>query len=284
MSTLLKNGLLDLPQELLTAEILGRSNFRDVLHCSMVRKSLSLPSYKASLTKDHTQTCKFLRDLIKATSALQLKIELGADGIIDTMTPFNRSTSSAERVQAHLDRRRRWRSMSISRVHRFQMSRLCDVYEYLSGVFAQTDSHERREPSTMYSSLTVLYPPSLTQSAREIFFEDIGIWVAEITFDPAQDVLALVERRGSSDLDSLIASSSEELLIHLRTLTTNRTHPLAAKPIFGCLRPDTTPLTLDCLRKFEIFDDMLALLVESQNTYVRIWNWKSGEVIFVSEF
>lgn len=175
--------------------------------------------------------------------------------------------------------------MSCSEAHRFVVSRPCDVYEHLGGVFAQTKNHERGDAGAVYSSLTVLYPPSPARSARELFFEDIGIWVAEISFDPVQDVLALVERRGTSVLDSVIASLSGELLVHLRTLTTNWTHPLASKPMLRCLvRPDTMPITHDCLRKFEIFDDMLALLVETQITHIRIWNWKSGDVIFVSNF
>lgn len=284
MSPLIKIQLLDLPQELLAAEILGRLNFRDVLHCSMVRRSQSLSSPKASLTQGHTQTCKLLHDLIRATSALQLKIELGADGIIDTMTPVDRSTSSAERLQTHLDRRRRWSSLSSSKIERITMPRPCELYEHSNGVFAQTENHEHGDTGTTYSSLTVFYLPSPTQSAREIVFEDIGILVAEMTIDPVQDVLTLIERRGTSGYDSLVASSSRELLVHLRTLTTNRSHPFASKPILRCLCPDTMYITDECIRKFEIFDDTLALLVETQNTYIRLWNWKSGEVIFVSNF
>lgn len=40
-------SLLDLPQELLISEILGRLGFRDVLHCSIVRWSSSLLSHIA---------------------------------------------------------------------------------------------------------------------------------------------------------------------------------------------------------------------------------------------
>lgn len=219
--------------------------------------------------------------MLKASSALQLKVELGADGILDTTLPVDNSITSAEKLQNHLEHRRRWRSLDWKSRERIGPTNPCAMYEYRAGVYAQIENHMHPGTDRWYSSSTIIQTPSAGQAERKIVFEDMGIWVAAMTFDPMQDVLALIERHGtdSEGRDALVISDDHKLLVHLRSLTTDGAHTLAPKPILHCFYTPSDRENV-AVKKFEIFDDMLAVILGPRPAYACIWNWKTGQVVF----
>lgn len=205
----------------------------------------------------------------ESSSALQLKVELGADGIPDTAISLDDSASSAER----LERRYAWRSLEWKKVETITLSGPCDMSNFISGVFTQIEN-DKDKP---YSSMTVVQAPSPNRAERELAFEDIGVLAANMTFDRSQDLIALIEHRGSWSYQTKITRDHDgEVAIHLRSLTSNQTHPLATEPVLRtfCHEVQSRNITSNNVRKFEIFDDMLALLCACSysTTYVRIWN------------
>lgn len=275
-----RTGLLDLPEDVLVQHILGRLDFRGVLRCSMVRSDeLCAPSLGVT-TEHRFKACKTLYKMKEASSALQLKIELGADGIADTTISLDDSVSSAERLERH----HAWRSLEWKKLDTITLSRPCDMSDFIGGVFAQIENDKDK----LYSSMTVVRAPSPSGGQRELAFEDIGVLAANMTFDPSQDLLAVIEQRGNSSPHPKITRDlDKELTIHLRSLMSNQTHPLAKKHVlhtfFHELRSGN--ITSNNVRNFYIFDDMLALLCGYSygESYVRIWNWKSGEVVLERE-
>lgn len=222
--------------------------------------------------------------MLEVSSSLQLKVELGADGILDTTLPVDSSLTSAEKLQNNLERRRGWRSLDWKRSERIGPTKPCAMYEYRAGVCAQIENHVYPNTEQWYSSSTVIQTPSAGQAEREIFFEDMGIWVAAMTFDPMQDVLALIERHGTADSegsrgDALVISDDHKLLVHLRSLTTDRAHTIASKPILHCFYTPSNRENV-AVKKFEIFDDMLAVILGPGPAYACIWNWQTGQVVF----
>lgn len=229
------------------------------------------------ITERRFKACKTLYGMKETSSALQLKIELGADGIADTTVSLDDSVSSAER----LERRYAWRSLEWKKLDSITLSRPCDMSEFIGGVFVQIEN-DKDKPN---SSMTVVRAPSPSGGRRELAFEDIGVLAAEMTFDPSQDLLALIEHRGNlGSYPKITRDLDGELTIHLRSLTSNQAHPLATESVLRAFfhEEQSEEITSEDVKEFEIFDDMLALFCaySYNTTHACIWNWKSGEVVF----
>lgn len=79
--------------------------------------------------------------------------------------------------------------------------------------------------------------------------------------------------------------------LHLRSLKTNQTHPLAPVTVLQCLASPTVPtLPSDIVAavRVQVFDDLVALLIkevaDNNGAHLEIWNWKSGSTYSVCIF
>lgn len=223
---------------------------------------------------------------MKALPTLQLKIELGSDGIVDdALLPYDASMSSFERLHRHLDLRRRWRLL---RWHNSDYMQLppawrWEFFEQKGNIFVQCDSELYPDINKPYSSHTIFRLSPETSMIRSSVWPNSGVWSADHALDCHHDLIAFLERHPDPDEDTATISSPDGLLrIHLRTLSSNVDHPMAQTKMLSCCCA-MGAVKFSSLHRFEIFDDILSLCLKSDSSvYLAIWNWKSGALVVVS--
>ncbi|EKM51060.1 uncharacterized protein PHACADRAFT_103833 [Phanerochaete carnosa HHB-10118-sp] len=238
-------GLLDLPTELLI-EILKYLQSRDILRCQSV--------------------CRALRDIVAGCVELQYIIELAADNLVDgTRKPG--SPSTAERLKLLLDRRRRWRELDWTQKVVVPIPGQCQAYEFVGGTFAK--SMGTGDNWTGSKHLNVTWLPTRDGQARSLVREDLGVPTRDFAVDPSQDMIALVEM-DEHHFDSV------QIKVHIRTISKNQKHPLAAKE---CL---TAPIPFQVGTCFiQIVGDVVGMFFWLHGPGLLVWNWRSGEMLVV---
>lgn len=236
-------GLLDLPTELLI-EVLKYLRHHDLLRCQEV--------------------CRTLHDLVRDCVELQYIIELAADNLVDGSRKPG-SPSTAERLQLLLDRRRRWRELDWTQKVVVPIPGQCQAYELVGGTFAKSMSTTNAESWAGPRHLNVTWLPTRDTPAHSIIRNDLGIPTRDFAIDPSQDLIALVEMdHGPMTL----------LKIHIRTISTNKQHPQAAKP---CLIAPV-PFTIGtCF--IQIVQDVVGMFFWLHEPSLLVWNWRTAEVL-----
>lgn len=179
-------GILDLPVELLI-EILRYLHCRDILRAQAVRTNLFHRLAHRELTA--AQVCRHLRDIVAGSIELRYLIELAADNLIDGSRKPG-SSSTRERLDLLLDRRRRWRELNWTRQTTVPMPGQCQAYELVGGTFAKSMSES---PVMGSRHLNVTWLPTRNEEHKAIVRDNLGVPTKDFAIDPSQDLIALVE-------------------------------------------------------------------------------------------
>ncbi|KAI5115202.1 hypothetical protein M0805_008174, partial [Coniferiporia weirii] len=215
--------------------------------------------------------CRFWNRLIHETLALQYKIELGADGLVDGPPG---GLSVPERLRALLARRAAWRGLSFRRRVDIPMPGECHAYELVGGVFAKAMNPEHAHglglaPHPGSRHLSIFKLPTANKESETIVREDVGVSCKDFAIDPTQDLIALVEQPDDR---------KPAITIHLRTLSTNKVHPLSLVPVLTHGLKAIFDMT-----ELQICDDVIAVFTRIHNVpKLLIWQWTTGKML-VSE-
>ncbi|KAH7928596.1 hypothetical protein BV22DRAFT_1110357 [Leucogyrophana mollusca] len=239
--------LLSLPLELL-CHILGELDAYDLVSIRMI--------------------CKVLKEAIDGSEALQYILDLRYYQTIAVDSTEKELPVAARRTQLK-QREAAW--------HKLQYRSRCDlplpamgpIYEFVDGIYGnyvQGKIHFVQLPS--------IEQPKAGSSWTHLAFE----WnLVDITFSPPQDLLAIVA----------IAADGQEhpYDIHLRTLSSNEPHPLAAVTVLQALdRDHVAPVISEPGGpvKIQVVGDYIGLLCrdimvegDSVGAYLQVWDWKS---------
>ncbi|KAH8111595.1 hypothetical protein DFH11DRAFT_1690281 [Phellopilus nigrolimitatus] len=210
--------------------------------------------------------CRFWRQLIRETLALQYKIELGANGVDDGPAG---GLSVTERMRLLLERRRAWRALDFKRCVPMSTPGECHAYELVGGVFAKAMNPQGvmglvSNPGSRHLSLIKL--PSAGAEGESIVREDVGLLCRDFAMDPTQDLIALLEQPNSE---------APSVSVHLRTISTNANHPLASAPVLKhSLKAPFEGAEM------QICDDVVAIFIRILNVpRLLIWQWTTGKLL-----
>ncbi|KAF8171466.1 hypothetical protein BJ912DRAFT_119761 [Pholiota molesta] len=234
-----------LPQEMYI-EILSNLDAVSLIRCAMTSKSVY--------------------DAFKSSSLLVYTMQLHLDGLKDSGT----STMYPDLIESLLQRRQAWLSPERTKplIHHTLPS--CRAYELVGGAFANSD--------TTTESLKVIWAPTSNgDQGRTLQRPSVGFSVSNLTMDPTQDLMILLEDNGMVSP----VTNTRIILIHIRTISTNAIHPLAQQsPLeFTALPHDTEGATL-ITTTLQIVHNTLGLysLSVRDERRVLIWNWTTSEL------
>lgn len=136
-------------------------------------------------------------------------MELQICGLTD-VGDGRKELTTDERLSLLRDRRYRWKNMDWRREDRCSLREGCPTYEIYGGVFAQLwgvlEYDKDLDEDKFVTKLKVIYLSSATRGLEEIMtvvHEDLTEGsVAELSIDPDQDLVVLLEYAHSVDVDS----------------------------------------------------------------------------------
>ncbi|KAI0631437.1 hypothetical protein C8Q77DRAFT_1061673 [Trametes polyzona] len=228
-----RKALSDLPRELLV-EILKLLDHVHITRCRRV--------------------CNALNTLIGGNTALLYQIELGIEDFVDSPAG---GLCTSERYNRLLERRNRWLTLDWSHVLPLTPQDVAPQaplpYELQGGTFLNVRSFAGQ----ITINQTVL--PTAANPRTEYTQHVLQMNVMDITTDPTQDLIAVLDIRGR---------------VHVWSLTTYTPHPRAAEPL---LRPEGVGNLM--LTALYIAHDLIALVEWADMVRVTIWNWQTGRVI-----
>ncbi|CDO78285.1 hypothetical protein BN946_scf184674.g7 [Trametes cinnabarina] len=228
-------GFLDLPRELLV-DILRYLQHDDIARCRMV--------------------CNTLNSIVYDNVSLLHRIELGVERLEERAAGrFN----SLERYTRLLERRARWLTLDWSHIEPLKPREIIPQsalpYELQGGTFLNVTN---RSGQVTMNKITL---PGRTDTRAQYTSHGLQFRALDITADPTQDLLVLLDVAGR---------------INLWTLSAYKAHPQAATSI---LRPEgASNLFVTALH---VAHDLLALVEFAQTMQVTIWNWKTGRTIIL---
>ena len=220
---------------------------------------------------------------------MQYIIELGANG----MEATSYTLPHVDLLQKLRDRLKAWEQLDRKKFRVIPSGDFgeCRAYELVAGTFSTSNG----------SNLFVIWLPSATHDGRVLRRETIGLSVRDFAIDPTEDIIVFLEDGSRcvvfmllvvnvSQPSSVSTSPSLALVwtvrLYLRTISSNRHHPLAREGIlsfdipidagFGNPIRDAT---------LQLSYDMLSLSITTgPNFYglrVLVWNWKTSRLVFV---
>ncbi|KAF8190083.1 hypothetical protein BJ912DRAFT_353933 [Pholiota molesta] len=240
------NVFLDIPQEL-RIQILSHLDAVSLSRCAM--------------------TCTSVYATLKESSLLIYTIQLHFDGLKDVGT----SSTHSERIESLLRRRQAWLSLDCTTYTTYSMQHMCRAYEFVGGVFANTDRHH----------LEIAWLPTASHPEGRTLQRCLAeISIRDFTMDPAQDMIALFEE----DWSPSSLTDARACRIHLRTISTDMAHPLAARGVLhfsvfpkGSFANDIYSLYI------EIAKNILVVVLHLDATWhamrVLVWDWTTSDLI-----
>ncbi|KAF8169653.1 hypothetical protein BJ912DRAFT_172135 [Pholiota molesta] len=242
----------DMPQELYI-EILANLDAISLIRCAMTSKSV----YCA----------------LKSSSLLVYTIQLHLDGLKDSGT----STTYPDLIESLVRRRQAWLSPEMTEplIHRTLHD--CGACELVGGAFTNSN--------TTAECLEVIWAPiSNGDQGRTLHRPSIGISVRDLTIDPTQDLIILLEDNG------MVAPMTNVRIypIHIRTISTNAIHPLAQQSPLQLFtaHPVTEEIhgTAIDTATLQIARNTVALyfLSSTHKPRVLIFDWTTSELILDS--
>jgi hypothetical protein len=130
----------------------------------------------------YQQTCKSIYDILKSSSLLAYTLQLHYDGLKEVGTP---PSSHFELAESLLRRRQAWFSVKWPGLTTYRMQRTVQAYEFVGGAFAVTDGHNLE---------VVWLPTSNNINVKHLKFQNLtGLEIRDITMDPTQDMIVLLE-------------------------------------------------------------------------------------------
>ncbi|KAF8956210.1 hypothetical protein BDZ97DRAFT_1959013 [Flammula alnicola] len=241
--------LIDLPEEL-RIQILSNLDYRSLLRCASV--------------------CTSLYHTLKQSSSLQYTIELALNGMQDAGTDI----PYAELLSRLRSRRTAWTQLDCKDLTVIPIGNECQAYELVGGAFAKSSGQD----------LKVMWLPTATNEGHTLYRLSVGIPIRDFAIDPTLDVVAILE----DDNLPMSFTQARHVRIHIRSISTNHTHPLARQ----------SPLCFDVPAHSEygnalftaviqLAEDLVSLYTSKGHTVfmprVLIWNWKKGVLIYDSD-
>ncbi|THU80238.1 hypothetical protein K435DRAFT_972839 [Dendrothele bispora CBS 962.96] len=239
--------LLNLPVEIICF-VLEYLRVREILCCTVVNKRLN--------------------EIILQSSSLQFSIELAKF----RMRPPKASMGLpyADLLLLLRERERAWRAFIPTTHHRLQLPHSPGaVYDFAGGVYSNGKEVDRRTISVTLYDLPIL--ESGQQRTWTHSLEGLDK-VVDFTMDPSQDLLILV---------ALAPRSSDYIYnLHVRSMQTNKSHTLAAAPIFCCMRRSDHLTYIDGAMRIQISGSLVGFLIKeainSVGGHFEVYNWKTG--------
>lgn len=215
------------------------------------------------------QVCRSLCDIVKSDVCLQYLLELDACGYVEPANP-RWDLTYAQKLEMVRGHRSRWDHPEsvVPTVFELKLDERGVTYEYAGGVYVRgVQKHDSWEGLTRQLYFYQLPSPNRGIEYKHWEISDLGFDVRDFGIDPEQDLLVLLE------------PGEDVYRIHLRTMSTNETHPntSAGRSII------VEPHSVESARSFyfEISGYLLAVLFRSRNeriqSYVVIWDWTAGQ-------
>ena len=262
--------LLDLPVEILS-EILSQLDHLNILRCSAVRtgfSSLFSKKYGDPALTLLNKVCKQLHALVTTSLALQYRIELASDGLVNGQ-PGGPASTTAVRMEILLERRAAWRALRPNRRTSVALAGHCHAYELVGGLFAKA-----LEEFGAARRLVASWLPGNGRGERRFVVDDLGVRIKDFALDPSQDLIVLLEHRPAPKSSSMAGA---DICVHLRKLSAVVVpHPAAKNPML-CRRA-IGPVH-GCM--IQIVEDIVGMYFWVPFHAVLIWNWMTGDELMV---
>ena len=224
---------------------------------------------------------------------MQYIIELGANG----MEATSYTLPQVDLLQKLRDRLKAWEQLD-RKFFKVIPGGLrdfgeCRAYELVAGTFSTSNG----------SNLFVNWLPSATHDGRVLRHETIGLSVRDFAIDPTEDIIVFLEDDSKYVVFTLLVVNphlfhtrpSSTLVwtvrLYLRTISSNRPHPLAREEILSFDIPVDAGrvgnLNLNPVVKatLQLAYDMLSLSITTGLKFhglrVLVWNWKTSRLLFV---
>ncbi|KAF8335965.1 uncharacterized protein EI90DRAFT_3287834 [Cantharellus anzutake] len=197
------------------------------------------------------KVCKTWLDTIDSSKSLQYIIELECHHLVDG--PLGNGLGTITRLQALLKHEDRWKFLKFTKENIIHAN-ITSVHALVKSVLGIVDG----------KSLTFCKLPSESSSHSQMItwkFHNLDT-IHHFGMDPDQDLLVLIQHLPNVD--------SQQLKLHLRTLSSNELHPQAAS--------HEIDFTFDILPacQTQIIDDLVVLFLNPCLTV--IVHWKSGTI------
>jgi hypothetical protein len=191
-----------------------------------------------------------------------------------------------------LDRRHAWERLEWKTQISVDMPGSCQAYELVGGVFAKTTTAHAGSGAS--KQFLASWLPSINDPGHKIENEDVGLWARDFAIDPTQDLIAYLVVNHDMYVTSFPFSfilytntalrrtgqvTEYKVHVHLRTISTNSTHPDAAIPVLECNTP--FPITNAFI---QIVHDIVGMFVCSGSPILMLWNWQTGELLAVRDY
>ncbi|CUA77276.1 glycosyl transferase family protein [Rhizoctonia solani] len=175
---------------------------------------------------------------------------------------------------------RGWRTLDWKTEKSYPWNGDCPNYELAGGVFARGRSTlpdssqiDMDDVHHFTAAIDVIVFPSRdgTQSVSGWSHERVGILVHDFTIAPEEDLVVLVGHRHEGAVD-------EPIPIHLRTLSSNKHHPMATLPVLFA-HPQPPDVFISDFT-IQIYNSLLGILFWGSHAFhLMIWDWCAGEII-----
>lgn len=153
------------------------------------------------------QVNRVWQQLINGTLALQYKIELGANGLVDGAPGAGGIPAAVpERMRALCRRQEAWRKLAFRHCVRVPMPGECQAYELTGGMFVKAMHSDTTPGTDGVDMLAQLFGPQMasrhmrivelpgsTNGENKMIRDDIGLFCRDFAVDPTQDLMVMVE-------------------------------------------------------------------------------------------
>ncbi|KAG8215644.1 hypothetical protein J3R82DRAFT_7515 [Butyriboletus roseoflavus] len=121
--------------------------------------------------------------------------------------------------------------------------------------------------------MSATWLPGCHDPGRTVVRDDLGIPTRDFAMDPSQDLMVLFKGGGGDVGLPVMVVFPGTLELHIRTISTNQTHPEARVPVL--CTPVMYPITSGFV---QIVDDVVGMMycVDPARPRITIWNWKTG--------
>ncbi|KAG8763607.1 hypothetical protein FRC11_000545 [Ceratobasidium sp. 423] len=217
---------------------------------------------------------------IQESPELQYLLELDILGFVTPLNPLD-TLSLGDKIRILQEKRiasadEKRRDIGIRTVKFESIGPLSANIQYSRGVLAVG------KPSIDVTRQLQLYQLASGNKHTEhssFILQDMGVVAHDFRFDPDLDLLVLLERVTDPNTDL-------ELRLHLRSLSTGLTHPLASTPTLMSTFKFTTTYSET---GFQIVGNSLAILcftnsrLDTSSPRMCVWDWTTGELITSTE-
>ncbi|CAE6353608.1 unnamed protein product [Rhizoctonia solani] len=226
--------------------------------------------------------CRQLLAAIRESPELQYLLELDVLGYSPPLNPLD-SLSFGDKIRVLQERRlvriNETQDTAMRAVKFEKVGSLSANIRYYGGVLAVG------KPSIDVTRQLQVY--QLTSSNKRtayssIVLHDLGVEAHDFIFDPDLDLLVLLER-----VNTLADDNADlEMRLHLRSLSTGQTHPLASTPVLMNTFKFTTTYGE---AGFQISGKHISILcytnsrLDNSSPKIYVWNWITGELVASTE-